>query len=67
MILGSSFDFKVDIYSLGIIFFELLNSFTTEMERCKTLKILREGTMPSQFLKMYKDTTEVSENMFKIK
>jgi len=61
MIQGNSYDFKVDIYYLGIIFFELLNSFTTEMKRCKTLEILREGTMPSLFLKMYKDKTEVSQ------
>ncbi|CAI6343646.1 unnamed protein product [Macrosiphum euphorbiae] len=49
---------KVDIYSLGVIFFELLNSFNTEMERVKTLQQVRNGTFPPQFLKLYELKTE---------
>jgi serine/threonine protein kinase len=30
---GLDYDFKVDIYSLGIILFELIVSFSTQMER----------------------------------
>lgn len=34
---------KSDIYSLGIIYFELLNIFRSQMERCKTIKKLTTG------------------------
>ena len=31
--LGDEYDYRTDIYSLGIIMFELLNDFGTEMEK----------------------------------
>ena len=34
---------KYDIFSIGIIMFELVNDFTTEMERILTIKTLREN------------------------
>ncbi|XP_053969793.1 eukaryotic translation initiation factor 2-alpha kinase [Anastrepha ludens] len=46
---GQHYDFKVDIYSLGLIFFELLVFFGTEMERIKTLRNLRDGNYPLEF------------------
>ncbi|XP_036335534.1 eukaryotic translation initiation factor 2-alpha kinase-like [Rhagoletis pomonella] len=46
---GQHYDFKVDIYSLGLIFFELLVFFGTEMERIKTLRNLRDGSYPQEF------------------
>ncbi|XP_075147017.1 pancreatic eIF-2alpha kinase [Haematobia irritans] len=46
---GLPYDFKVDIYSLGLIFFELLVYFGTEMERIMTLKSLRDGLYPKEF------------------
>lgn len=57
---GKSYNYKVDIYSLGVIFFELLNPFTTEMERYQTLTQLRNYIFPPQFLKKFKN--EVSKN-----
>lgn len=54
-----SYNYKVDIYSLGVIFFELLNPFSTEMERYQTLTQLRNNIFPPQFLKKFKN--EVSE------
>ncbi|XP_060870563.1 eukaryotic translation initiation factor 2-alpha kinase isoform X1 [Metopolophium dirhodum] len=51
---GTSYNYKVDIYSLGVIFFELLNPFTTEMERYQTLTQLRNNIFPSHFLKKFK-------------
>ncbi|XP_022170745.1 eukaryotic translation initiation factor 2-alpha kinase 3-like [Myzus persicae] len=52
------YNFKVDIYSLGVIFFEMLIPFATEMERCQTLQQIRNGTFPAQFLKLFELKTE---------
>ncbi|KAI8820164.1 kinase-like domain-containing protein [Fimicolochytrium jonesii] len=38
-----------DIYSLGIILFELLNPFSTQMERAQHLAHLRSGVFPKGF------------------
>ncbi|XP_055908473.1 eukaryotic translation initiation factor 2-alpha kinase [Eupeodes corollae] len=46
---GQHYDYKVDIYSLGLIFFELLVYFSTEMERIVTLRDLRDGKFPPTF------------------
>ncbi|XP_014241196.1 eukaryotic translation initiation factor 2-alpha kinase [Cimex lectularius] len=46
---GQQYDYKVDIYSLGVILFELLTNFTTEMERWKTLEQVRKLQFPSKF------------------
>ncbi|XP_002096057.2 eukaryotic translation initiation factor 2-alpha kinase isoform X1 [Drosophila yakuba] len=48
-LLGQHYDYKVDIYSLGLIFFELHVYFSTEMERIKTLRSLRDGQYPKDF------------------
>ncbi|KAL9895181.1 pancreatic eIF-2alpha kinase isoform 2-T2 [Glossina fuscipes fuscipes] len=55
---GLPYDYKVDIYSLGLIFFELLVYFGTEMERIKTLRSLRDGVYPDEFAE--KHTKEYS-------
>ncbi|KAI9467705.1 kinase-like domain-containing protein [Coemansia mojavensis] len=44
---------KADIYSLGIIFFELYYPFATAMERVVVIKDLRRGVFPPQFLQMW--------------
>lgn len=46
---GQGYNYKVDIYSLGIILFELLIPFVTEMERITTLINLRKSVFPNNF------------------
>lgn len=40
---------QADIFSLGIILFELLCAFGTEMERVTNIKDLRQGKLPQEF------------------
>lgn len=60
---GQHYDYKVDIYSLGLIFFELHVYFSTEMERIKTLRALREGQYPVDFVKQYPEQYELLQQM----
>ena len=46
-----AYDHKVDIYSLGLILFELLVPFSTQMERVQTLSALRKLKFPSHFIR----------------
>lgn len=49
------YDYKVDIYSLGLIFFELLFPFGTEMERHRTLEDIKKNKYPPNFVKQYSE------------
>lgn len=46
---GSHYDSKSDMYSIGVLAFELFQPFGTEMERARTLEDLREGNIPDLF------------------
>uniref|UniRef100_A0A3Q3XLX9 Eukaryotic translation initiation factor 2-alpha kinase 3 n=1 Tax=Mola mola TaxID=94237 RepID=A0A3Q3XLX9_MOLML len=46
---GNSYSHKVDIYSLGLILFELLYPFSTQMERVRTLTEVRALHIPEVF------------------
>ncbi|XP_053192331.1 eukaryotic translation initiation factor 2-alpha kinase 3 isoform X2 [Scomber japonicus] len=48
---GNSYSHKVDIYSLGLILFELLYPFRTQMERVRTLTEVRALHFPEVFSK----------------
>lgn len=56
---GEQYSYKVDVYSLGLIFFELLRVFGTEMERIETLKALRQGDFPRDFVCDFHDEVSV--------
>lgn len=45
-----NYNYKVDIYSLGLILFELLVPFSTQMERLDTLSKLRKLEFPEHFI-----------------
>lgn len=46
---GSHYDFKSDMYSVGVILLELFHPFWTEMERNDVLKCLSSGIIPEVF------------------
>ncbi|XP_069066258.1 eukaryotic translation initiation factor 2-alpha kinase 1 isoform X2 [Pleurodeles waltl] len=46
---GSRYDFKSDMYSVGMILLELFQPFGTEMERNEVLTALRNGHVPVAF------------------
>ncbi|NXJ89082.1 E2AK1 kinase, partial [Corythaixoides concolor] len=50
---GSHYDFKSDMYSMGVILLELFQPFGTEMERMEVLTRLRNGEIPHTFYKKW--------------
>ncbi|NXT97718.1 E2AK1 kinase, partial [Buphagus erythrorhynchus] len=50
---GSHYDFKSDMYSMGVILLELFQPFGTEMERTEVLTHLRTGQIPHAFSKKW--------------
>ncbi|XP_030046899.1 eukaryotic translation initiation factor 2-alpha kinase 3 isoform X2 [Microcaecilia unicolor] len=52
-IYGQSYSHKVDIFSLGLILFELLYPFSTQMERVRILTEVRSLKFPQLFCQKY--------------
>ncbi|XP_072402239.1 eukaryotic translation initiation factor 2-alpha kinase [Diabrotica undecimpunctata] len=57
------YDCKVDIYSLGLILFELLVPCSTGMERIKTLTDVKQSIYPPWFEEKYANEHMLLENM----
>ncbi|KAJ4463098.1 hypothetical protein PAPYR_363 [Paratrimastix pyriformis] len=49
---------STDLYSLGVILFELLCPFATGMERVRVLKEVKEGSLPRSFQARYPAETD---------
>lgn len=58
-----SYDFKVDIYSLGLIFFELLVPFTTDSERITVLTNIKKGKFPENFQEEFPESYDLIKSM----
>uniref|UniRef100_A0A146LBU4 non-specific serine/threonine protein kinase n=1 Tax=Lygus hesperus TaxID=30085 RepID=A0A146LBU4_LYGHE len=50
---------KSDVYSLGIVLFELIQPFTTSMERSKVIAQLRGGHIPTDLIANYNNVATV--------
>ncbi|CAB3379049.1 Hypothetical predicted protein [Cloeon dipterum] len=57
--LGLPYGHKVDIFSLGLILYEMLVPFGTLMERAQSLQLAREGLFPDSFSMQYKNESEL--------
>ncbi|KAJ3342743.1 Eukaryotic translation initiation factor 2-alpha kinase [Gonapodya sp. JEL0774] len=57
------YDSKTDIYSLGVLFFELYWPFSSAMERVMTLMDLRKGVVPEGFKRRWPKEYSVLKRM----
>ncbi|XP_058037185.1 eukaryotic translation initiation factor 2-alpha kinase 3 isoform X2 [Ahaetulla prasina] len=62
-IYGNAYSHKVDIFSLGLILFELLYPFSTQMERVRILYEVRNLTFPPLFIKEYTQEHKMVKHM----
>ncbi|CAL8098966.1 unnamed protein product [Calicophoron daubneyi] len=52
---GDKYDYKIDIFSLGLIFLELMITFGTNMERICTLTQAKIQRLPDHFIEKHPD------------
>jgi serine/threonine protein kinase len=57
---------KSDVYSAGIVFFEILHIFTTDMERIKIITELRQDKYPNTFTLNFPNYYKLVQKMLKI-
>ncbi|XP_002128488.2 eukaryotic translation initiation factor 2-alpha kinase 3 [Ciona intestinalis] len=60
---SSTYSEKIDIFALGLIFFELIHSFGTQMERILHLSDARKLKFPIQFLNNYPKESKLTHRM----
>ena len=58
-----NYDFKADMYSAGIILFELTWPLQTQHERGNYLRKLREQVIPSEYTQHWKDTSQILQSL----
>ncbi|AYV79131.1 MAG: eukaryotic translation initiation factor 2-alpha kinase 1-like [Faunusvirus sp.] len=56
-------DATTDIYSLGVILFELLQSFTTQMHKLASIRELKSGNMSDEFVVMHPHESNIIKMM----
>ncbi|XP_041644950.1 interferon-induced, double-stranded RNA-activated protein kinase-like [Cheilinus undulatus] len=60
---GRNYDRKVDIFSLGLIYLELLWKLSTGMERAKVFEDARQQKFPSEFPQRFFEEKEIIKSM----
>ncbi|XP_041644951.1 interferon-induced, double-stranded RNA-activated protein kinase-like [Cheilinus undulatus] len=60
---GRNYDRKVDIFSLGLIYLELLWKLSTGMERAKVFEDARQQKFPSEFPQRFFEEMEIIKSM----
>lgn len=60
---GAQYSFMSDMYSIGLILFEMFQPFYTSMERTKTLIDLRQGILPSEFTDHWPKVSDAIKNL----
>ncbi|KAI8077592.1 kinase-like domain-containing protein [Thamnidium elegans] len=61
-----AYDEKADIYSLGIILFELYQPFDTAMERAECIDRLKKGVFPPHFIETYPEQSQIILSMMNV-
>ncbi|XKL63554.1 hypothetical protein PGB90_005918 [Kerria lacca] len=56
-------DFKSDLFSLGILLFELIYPFHTNMERIEEINKLRNGVLPSDLEEKFPNTAQLIKRL----
>ena len=59
----SKYSYKTDVYTLGIIFYELLNNFTTEMERLISIQKFKNKKVKCKYDHILYNMINEDENM----
>jgi translation initiation factor 2-alpha kinase 1 len=61
---GNCYTYKTDIYSCGLILFELFHPFNTMSEKAHVFRDLRNGHVPPKLLKMYPNEVSRKNDVF---
>ena len=64
---GKHYTHKIDIYALGLIFFELVYPFDTQMERIHIMSDVKRLRFPDRFVKMMSKDEVCCVNLYTVK